>query len=98
MRHWTLLSRAEQGRGILSGAWTTSTCYKPREIERCTLQRCPPTEPCRSVTPLCGGTGGKAAPGRGFHKTLHETNNHWNTQQRPEDFPDSQMIWLSQSE
>ena len=24
----------ERGRVILSGAWTTSTCYKPREIER----------------------------------------------------------------
>src|SRR5262245_22916495 len=34
MRRWTLPSRAERGRVILSGAWTTSTCYKPREIER----------------------------------------------------------------
>src|SRR5215467_977194 len=34
MRRWTLLSRAERGGVILSGAWTTSTCYKPREIER----------------------------------------------------------------
>src|SRR5215510_8257915 len=34
MRRWTLPSRAEQGRVILSGAWTTSICYKPREIER----------------------------------------------------------------
>src|SRR5262249_26657775 len=34
MRRWTLPSRAEQGRVTLSGAWTTSTCYKPREIER----------------------------------------------------------------
>ena len=34
MRHWTLLSRADRGGVILSGAWTTSTCYKPREIER----------------------------------------------------------------
>src|SRR5215510_139662 len=34
MRRWTLPSRAERGRVILSGVWTTSTCYKPREIER----------------------------------------------------------------
>src|SRR5919198_4733951 len=34
MRRWTLRSRAERGGVILSGAWTTSTCYKPREIER----------------------------------------------------------------
>jgi hypothetical protein len=34
MRRWTLLSRAERGGVILSGAWTTLTCYKPREIER----------------------------------------------------------------
>src|SRR5215470_3562060 len=34
MRRWTLLSRAERGGVIVSGAWTTSTCYKPREIER----------------------------------------------------------------
>jgi hypothetical protein len=34
MRRWTRPSRAERGRVILSGAWTTSTCYKPREIER----------------------------------------------------------------
>src|SRR4029450_661028 len=34
MQRWTLPSRAERGRVILSGAWTTSTCYKPREIER----------------------------------------------------------------
>jgi hypothetical protein len=34
MRRWTLLSRAERGGVILSGAWTTSICYKPREIER----------------------------------------------------------------
>src|SRR5262245_18982958 len=34
MRRWTLLSRAERGGVILSGAWTTSTCYKLREIER----------------------------------------------------------------
>src|SRR5262245_52458378 len=34
MPRWTLLSRAERGGVILSGAWTTSTCYKPREIER----------------------------------------------------------------
>src|SRR5215813_10706100 len=38
MRRWTLPSRAEQGRVILSGAWTTSTCYKPREIERIQTQ------------------------------------------------------------
>src|SRR5262249_16332868 len=34
MRRWTLPSRAEQGRVILSGTWTTSTSYKPEEIER----------------------------------------------------------------
>src|SRR5215813_6097720 len=34
MRRWTLPSRAERGRVILSGAWTTSTCYKLQEIER----------------------------------------------------------------
>jgi hypothetical protein len=28
----------ERGRVILSGAWTTSTCYKPREIERLGVQ------------------------------------------------------------
>src|SRR5215813_9274474 len=44
MRRWTLLSRAERGGVILSGAWTTSICYKPREIER-------------RLQPLFGGTG-----------------------------------------
>src|SRR4029453_9601829 len=39
MRRWTLLSRAERGGVILSGAWTTSTCYKPREIERLLLPK-----------------------------------------------------------
>src|SRR5262249_39624723 len=34
MRRWTLPSRAERGRVILSDAWTTSVCYKLREIER----------------------------------------------------------------
>jgi transposase-like protein len=34
MRRWTLPSRAERGGVILSDAWTTSICYKPREIER----------------------------------------------------------------
>ena len=34
MRRWTLPSRAERGRVILSDSWTTSVCYKPREIER----------------------------------------------------------------
>jgi hypothetical protein len=34
MRRWILLSRAERGGVILSGAWTTSIFYKPREIER----------------------------------------------------------------
>src|SRR5215475_14768652 len=29
MRRWTLPSRAERRRVILSGIWTTSTCYKP---------------------------------------------------------------------
>jgi len=44
MRRWTLLSRAERGGVILSGAWTTSTCYKPREIERSFLaKRAQPT-------------------------------------------------------
>src|SRR4030095_12317834 len=40
MRRWTLLSRAERGGVILSGAWTTSTCYKPLEIERHRLLNC----------------------------------------------------------
>ena len=39
MRRWTLPSRAERGRVILSGAWTTSTCYKRLEIERVGQQR-----------------------------------------------------------
>src|SRR5215510_9357494 len=39
MRRWTLLSRAERKRVILSGAWTTSTCYKLREIERQEFRR-----------------------------------------------------------
>src|SRR5262249_23050698 len=40
MRRWTRPLPAEPGRAILSNVWTTSTCYKPREIERpCLLWR-----------------------------------------------------------
>src|SRR5215470_5340270 len=34
MRRWTRPLPAEPDRGILSHVWTTSTCYKPLEIER----------------------------------------------------------------
>src|SRR4030095_6683326 len=51
MRRWTLLSRAEREGVILSGAWTTSTCYKPREIERHSFM--PPTH--QAVPWLPGG-------------------------------------------
>src|SRR5262245_29774803 len=34
MRRWTRPSPAEPDRAILSNVWTTSTCYKPLEIER----------------------------------------------------------------
>src|SRR5262245_30748254 len=34
MRRWTRPLPAEPDRAILSHVWTTSTCYKPREIER----------------------------------------------------------------
>src|SRR5215475_69039 len=34
MRRWTRPLPAEPDRAILSHIWTTSTCYKPREIER----------------------------------------------------------------
>src|SRR5512145_2731897 len=34
MRRWTQPLPAEPDRGILSHVWTTSTCYKPLEIER----------------------------------------------------------------
>src|SRR5215468_8025935 len=34
MRRWTRPLPAEPDRAILSNVWTTSTCYKPREIER----------------------------------------------------------------
>src|SRR5215470_17950293 len=37
MPRWTLPSRAKPDRGILSDSWTTSTCYKAREIERRTF-------------------------------------------------------------
>src|SRR5262245_36243970 len=34
MRRWTRPLPAEPDRAILSNVWTTSTCYKPLEIER----------------------------------------------------------------
>src|SRR4030095_11865738 len=34
MQRWTRPLPAEPDRAILSNVWTTSTCYKPREIER----------------------------------------------------------------
>src|SRR5215813_1332451 len=34
MRRWTRPLPAEPDRAILSHVWTTSTCYKPLEIER----------------------------------------------------------------
>src|SRR5262249_27972306 len=34
MRRWTRPLPAEPDRVILSNVWTTSTCYKPLEIER----------------------------------------------------------------
>src|SRR5215470_7598516 len=34
MQRWTRPLLAEPDRVILSHVWTTSTCYKPREIER----------------------------------------------------------------
>src|SRR5215510_2621055 len=37
MPRWTLPSRAKPERAILSDSWTTSTCYKAREIERAVL-------------------------------------------------------------
>jgi len=47
------------------------------------------------VTPLGGGTGGKAAPGRGFDKALHETNSDLlrilETAEWPGDFPVSRV-------
>src|SRR5262245_48065966 len=51
MRRWTRPLPTEPDRAILSNVWTTSTCYKPREIER---PYCGPTRkghwhgaPCR---------------------------------------------------
>src|SRR4029450_4976112 len=38
MRRWTRPLPAEPDRAILSNVWTTSTCYKPREIERLALR------------------------------------------------------------
>src|SRR5215831_17072676 len=49
MQRWTLLSRAERGRVILSGAWTTSICYKPREIERRTFALKKPNDRCHGM-------------------------------------------------
>src|SRR4029450_6006046 len=37
MRRWTQPLPAEPDRAILSNVWTTSTCYKPLEIERHTI-------------------------------------------------------------
>src|SRR5262249_45254434 len=37
MRRWTRPLPAEPDRVILSNVWTTSTCYKPLEIERACL-------------------------------------------------------------
>ena len=37
MRRWTQPLPAEPDRAILSNVWTTSTCYKPLEIERTIL-------------------------------------------------------------
>src|SRR5215470_643804 len=39
MRRWTRSLPAEPDRAILSNVWTTSTCYKPLEIERPELSR-----------------------------------------------------------
>src|SRR6516165_659898 len=61
MRRWTLPSRAEQGRVTLSGAWTTSTCYKPREIERLLLAAC---QPPSALAPV------RADPRQRLHQTL----------------------------
>src|SRR5215475_14143827 len=40
MRRWTRPLPAEPDRGILSHVWTTSTCYKPLEIERNVYMPC----------------------------------------------------------
>src|SRR5215470_6414310 len=39
MQRWTRPLLAEPDRVILSHVWTTSTCYKPLEIERTALGR-----------------------------------------------------------
>jgi len=59
MRRWTLLSRAERGGVILSGAWTTSTCYKPREIERTSLRSSVASSAALTVPPVATSPGSR---------------------------------------